>query len=97
MCRELSEGEPPYVDVPPMRALYLIVSAGIPPIRAPESRSPEFLDFLDHCLQTDPRNRWTAEQLLDHPFIGLAADQKHIPPLITLADQLSKAEDFNDF
>jgi serine/threonine protein kinase len=73
------------------------VSAGIPPIRAPESRSPQFLDFIDHCLQTDPSNRWTAEQLLNHPFIAFAADQKHIPPLIALAERLSKAEDFNEF
>jgi p21-activated kinase 1 len=97
MCRELAEGEPPYVDVPPMRALYLIVSAGIPVIRAPETRSSEFLDFLDHCLQREPDERWTADQLLQHPFLRLAADQKHIPAMIKLAEQLAKAEDFNEF
>jgi p21-activated kinase 1 len=97
MCRELAEGEPPYVEVPPMRALYLIVSAGIPPISSPETRSPELLDFLDQCLKMDPAKRATAAQLLEHPFLKTAAHQAQIPPLIKLADELSSAEDFNEF
>jgi p21-activated kinase 1 len=97
MCRELAEGEPPYVEVPPMRALYLIVSAGIPPIKSEETRSPEMLDFLNQCLMVDPGKRATAETLLQHPFLKTAAQQEQIPPLIKLADELSSAEDFNEF
>jgi p21-activated kinase 1 len=97
MCRELAEGEPPYVDVPPMRALYMIVTQGIPPISSPETRSPEFLDFLDQCLKVDPGQRATATKLLQHPFIKLACEQRFIPALVKLADELSKQEDFNEF
>jgi p21-activated kinase 1 len=97
MCRELAEGEPPYVDVPPMRALYMIVSQGVPPISAPETRSPEFLDFLDVCLKKDPAQRATATQLLAHPFLATATEEKHIPSLIQLAEELASAEDFNEF
>jgi p21-activated kinase 1 len=80
-----------------MRALYLIVSSGIPPISSPETRSPELLDFLDKCLKMDPAQRATAAQLLEHPFLKTAAQQAQIPPLIKLADELSSAEDFNEF
>lgn len=38
-----------------------------PPI--PDKVSPEGKDFLCHCLESDPKMRWTASQLLDHPFV----------------------------
>jgi p21-activated kinase 1 len=97
MCRELAEREPPYVDVPPMRALYMIVSQGVPPISSPETRSSDFLDFLDACLKKEPVKRATATQLLAHPFLAIATEEKHIPSLIQLAEELASAEDFNEF
>lgn len=97
LCRELAEGEPPYVEVPPMKALYLIVSVGIPEISNKKSRSPEFLDFLNLCLNPDPALRPTAEELLQHPFIEMACDRQFIPQLISLATQLATNEEFNDF
>ncbi|KAK3004766.1 hypothetical protein RJ639_019462 [Escallonia herrerae] len=36
---------------------------------APLSASPEFRDFIGGCLSRDPAKRWTADQLLNHPFI----------------------------
>ena len=98
MCRELAEGEPPYVEVPPMRALYMIVTDGIPEISDREARSEEFLDFLDLCLQVEPSMRPSATELLDHPFIQTACEAKFIPPLIELAEQLAaNNEEFNYF
>lgn len=32
--------------------------------------SPEFCDFVDRCLHRDPRQRWTAAELLSHPFLS---------------------------
>ena len=97
MCRELAEGEPPYVEQAPMRALFLIHTYGIPEISDKDQRSEEFLDFLDQCLQVDPEKRPTATQLLEHPFIQTACDMAFIPPLIELAEQLASNEEFNDF
>ncbi|KAI5533307.1 Rac GTPase binding [Trichomonas vaginalis G3] len=98
LCRELAEGEPPYVDEPPMRATFLIVIKGIPEISDKESRSPELLDFLDKCLRKDPKLRPTAEELLNHPFLKCACDQKYIPPLIKLAKRLAdEDEQFSNF
>ncbi|KAI5679536.1 hypothetical protein M9H77_00763 [Catharanthus roseus] len=39
------------------------------PPEAPATASPEFRNFIACCLQRDPDNRWTAQQLLQHPFI----------------------------
>ncbi|KAL2462519.1 Mitogen-activated protein kinase kinase 4 [Forsythia ovata] len=39
-----------------------------PPV-APPTASREFKDFIACCLQRDPARRWTAGQLLRHPFI----------------------------
>lgn len=97
LCRELAEGEPPYVEVPPMRALFLIVSQGIPEISNKETRSPQFLDFLSLCLNPDPKKRPTCSELLQHPFMQLACDTQFIPPLLQLATDLAKNEEFEDF
>ncbi|KAL8055981.1 hypothetical protein ABFX02_04G090100 [Erythranthe guttata] len=45
------------------------------PPEAPPSSSREFRDFIACCLQRDPSKRWTASQLLKHPFITLHAPQ----------------------
>ena len=97
MVRELAEGEPPYVDLPPMKALFLIVSKGIPEISDIDQRSPELLHFLDRCLQADPALRPTATELLADPFIQLACEMKSIPPLIQLAEEQARCHDFTDF
>ncbi|KAF2292229.1 hypothetical protein GH714_017692 [Hevea brasiliensis] len=36
----------------------------------PCSLSEQARDFLDKCLRRDPKQRWTANQLLKHPFLG---------------------------
>lgn len=98
LCRELADGEPPYVSVPPMKALYLILQDGLPPIKEPEKWSPAFLDFIDNCLQKDKNKRPTAEELLRHPFLKKACDIEIIPNLIELAEKLeAEEEDFEDF
>ncbi|KAL3528522.1 hypothetical protein ACH5RR_007844 [Cinchona calisaya] len=39
------------------------------PPEAPQTASREFRNFIACCLQRDPAKRWTAAQLLRHPFI----------------------------
>ncbi|XP_027122614.1 mitogen-activated protein kinase kinase 5-like [Coffea arabica] len=39
------------------------------PPEVPQTASREFRDFIASCLQRDPAKRWTAAQLLRHPFI----------------------------
>jgi p21-activated kinase 1 len=46
LCLELSEGDPPYLRDPPMRALFLIASGAPPKLKYAERWSEEFKDFL---------------------------------------------------
>ncbi|XP_071741987.1 mitogen-activated protein kinase kinase 5-like [Rutidosis leptorrhynchoides] len=39
------------------------------PPEAPATASREFRNFVSCCLQRDPARRWTAAQLLQHPFV----------------------------
>lgn len=96
LCRELAEGAPPYVDLPPLKALYKIQSVGLPPITNEDQRSPEFLDFLSLCLKMDPKKRPTAETLLKHPFLNKACDIMFIPPLMKFADELASKNNNNN-
>ena len=72
MTIEMIEGEPPYLNENPLRALYLIATYGTPKINSPEKLSPDLRDFLAKSLEMDSNTRPSAEELLCHPFIKKA-------------------------
>lgn len=47
--------------------MYKVGMGHKPPI--PEKLSTEGKDFLGHCLESEPKRRWTASMLLDHAFV----------------------------
>lgn len=69
---EMADGEPPLIREPVMRALLMITLQDPPTVQQPAMWSKNFLHFLRHCLQKDPRRRAMADQLLMHPFIQSA-------------------------
>jgi serine/threonine protein kinase len=59
------EGEPPYLNQNPLKALYLIATNGTPKINNPDALSPVFKDYLAKCLETEVDRRPGAAQLLE--------------------------------
>lgn len=58
------EGEPPYLNQNPLKALYLIATNGTPTIANPENLSTIFRDYLSKTLEVDVEKRPDAPTLL---------------------------------
>ncbi|KAL0082806.1 Pkinase-domain-containing protein [Phycomyces blakesleeanus] len=85
MAIEMVEGEPPYLNENPLRALYLIATNGTPQLQDPDSLSPIFQNFLSYCLEVDPDQRPSAAKMLRHPFLAKAEPLRSFAPLIRAA------------
>ncbi|XP_061730424.1 serine/threonine-protein kinase 4-like [Nerophis ophidion] len=85
---EMAEGKPPYSDIHPMRAIFMIPTNPPPTFRNHDLWSPQFQDFVSQCLVKNPENRATATQLLQHRFIKSAKPSSILRPLITDAMEI---------
>lgn len=92
MAIEMIEGEPPYLNESPIRALYLIVTNGTPELKDPDSLTPVFDDFLKWSLKVDVEQRATATELLGHNFLKTADPVKNLAPLVKAARMAKMAE-----
>ncbi|XP_057357555.1 serine/threonine-protein kinase TAO1-like [Manis pentadactyla] len=85
-CIEIAEREPPLFNLNARRALYHITSNNPPTLQSNEWSS-SFRNFVESCLQKNPRDRPTSKKLLKHPFVLL----EH--PTTVLVDLLQRAKD----
>ncbi|KAJ8280452.1 hypothetical protein GJAV_G00054730 [Gymnothorax javanicus] len=90
MAIEMIEGEPPYLNENPLRALYLIATNGTPELQNPEKLSSIFRDFLNCCLEMDVEKRGSAKELLQHQFLKVAKPLSSLTPLILAAKEAAK-------
>ena len=83
MIIEMIQGEPPYMNDSPFKAMEKIVKKGRPKLSKNVKISDDLDKFLDLCLDKKMEKRASAEALLSHPFITKKATSKHnIIPLI---------------
>jgi serine/threonine-protein kinase 24/25/MST4 len=82
---ELACGEPPYADIHPMKVLFLIPK-NPPPTLVGEFSKP-FKQFVELCLRRDPRERPSARELLEHPFVKRAKRTTYLTELIERAER----------
>merc|ERR1712137_41544 len=85
MMIEMAEREPPYMDLPPLRALFLITTKEFPGLKEPEKWSTQFADFVGQCLRKDTSDRPEAFELLHHPFLRKACSPTEFVELIEAA------------
>ena len=92
MAHEMLEGEPPYMEKDPIKALFLIVSKGRPPFKNAKGVSPEFKNFVEIATRMDPDERPTCKEMLQHPFLNKRCGVQDIIPLVEKAKEY-KEED----
>ena len=83
MVIEMLQGDPPYIDDSPLKAMEKIVKRGRPKLK--DIKISDDLDkFLGLCFEKKPDKRADATSLLYHPFIQNNATSKtKLRPLIT--------------
>eukprot|EP01123_Difflugia_compressa_P001848 TRINITY_DN1232_c0_g1_i1.p1 TRINITY_DN1232_c0_g1~~TRINITY_DN1232_c0_g1_i1.p1 ORF type:complete len:459 (+),score=106.88 TRINITY_DN1232_c0_g1_i1:43-1419(+) len=86
---EMAEGKPPYYNIHPMRAIFMIPTRPPPKLNNPDQWSPEFISFVAACLQKKPQDRPTAMKLLKHPFI---LKERSVKPKKVLESLVKDAE-----
>ncbi|XP_041090585.1 serine/threonine-protein kinase PAK 4-like [Polyodon spathula] len=82
MVIEMVDGEPPYFNEPPLKAMKMIRDNLPPKLKNLHKVSPLLKGFLDKLLVRDPTQRATANELLKHPFLSKAGPPSCIVPLM---------------
>ena len=66
---EMAEGRPPHFDLHYTRALFAIPRQDPPKLKEQAQWSEKMHTFLARCVVKEPKERPTAEELLDDPFV----------------------------
>ncbi|KAL9645218.1 hypothetical protein ABK040_002419 [Willaertia magna] len=82
MVLELANGDIPLIEHPPIKALFLIRQQDPPTFKNPSQWSDTFKDFLSKCLQKDPKERASVDELLEHSFIKQACSLDFLLPVL---------------
>ncbi|KAJ9182637.1 hypothetical protein P3X46_006609 [Hevea brasiliensis] len=95
---EMATGTIPWTEQQndPVSALYQIGFSGVVP-EFPSWLTEKGQDFLSKCLRRDPKERWTAKELLDHPFLGnLDLELREMEDFTTTSPSCVLDQDFWD-
>jgi len=73
---ELLTGDPPYISLPPMSAMFRIVEEGRPPL--PSNLPKDCINFLEKCFKIKVERRPSATELLQHPWLKSKSQEEKI-------------------
>jgi serine/threonine protein kinase len=90
MLMEMAEWDPPYMEEPTTKALFLISTKGVPPLQDKRIWSKEMHEFLALCVIMDPKKRPPAIELLQHPFLINAGNGKELADFVQSVTKLDK-------
>ncbi|GAK67691.1 uncharacterized protein PAN0_020d5920 [Moesziomyces antarcticus] len=84
---EMVEGEPPRVEFPPLRAITLTATLGLPALKDASSLSHELKSFLHWATEMDAEKRPSAEMLAMSDFLSDPCSRASIVALLEEARQ----------
>jgi len=90
LALEMIDGEPPYLNLAPLKAIYMIAQQGKPEVKKRDQLSADFNDFLDRCLCVSPDDRADTNELLAHAFIARARPLSSLVAYIRAVKELKK-------
>jgi len=90
LIMEMAEGDPPYIDLPELKALLLICNKGVPTLKDPINWTDDMKDFHKLCTAMKPSSRPNAVELLEHPWILPVANDSNVNRLIPLIKAIKK-------
>lgn len=69
---EMASGKKPWHDLLNFQVMFKVGNGNAPPI--PDKLTTDGKRFIKCCTIPEPKNRWTADQLLGHAFIKVVSD-----------------------
>uniref|UniRef100_A0A671TW61 non-specific serine/threonine protein kinase n=1 Tax=Sparus aurata TaxID=8175 RepID=A0A671TW61_SPAAU len=82
MVVEMVDGEPPYFSDTPITAMKKLRDEAAPSVKSIHRVSPVLKDFLGCMLTRDTKQRSSAADLLEHPFLLQAGSPRCLVPLV---------------
>jgi len=80
------------MDYPPLRALFLITTEGIPELKQQDRWSGAIQSFLRACLQKEPVDRPSAKELLKSEFLQRICNNNELVDLSVRSRQIKKSQ-----
>ncbi len=94
---EMMEHEPPYFRETVLNTLKLIAKNGTPMLKEPKRWSQVLLNFLSGCLCAYQSLRYTADEVLRHPFLQEGCSKAEIAALVSERIAKQRIELASDF
>eukprot|EP01103_Thecamoeba_quadrilineata_P005892 TRINITY_DN15639_c0_g1_i1.p1 TRINITY_DN15639_c0_g1~~TRINITY_DN15639_c0_g1_i1.p1 ORF type:complete len:858 (-),score=162.36 TRINITY_DN15639_c0_g1_i1:39-2612(-) len=77
----------PHVGLPPVAAIFKIITEPPPTLQTPENYTQNFGQFIATCLQSDCRLRPTSQDLIEHAMIKESPSLSHVVMQSMISDR----------